>query len=107
MSRRGGSDVMYDGKQLAAYLDARLDKPHKELTDTLARALHRWRTGERASEQSVDNLCCFLGWGSHITAIPHELIVKGRHLIDPDFAPPGLEGLEWDGKGAWVRKKAA
>lgn len=104
---RGGADVMYDGPGLAALVEERVEVPHRVLTDTLARALHRWRTGERATEELVDKLCCHLGWGSHLTAIPHELIVKGRHLIDPDFTPPGYEGLEPDGRGAWVRKKAA
>lgn len=107
MSKPGGADVMYDGPRFAAYIEARVENPHRELGENYTRALRRWRAGERVDERSVDRLCCRLGWGSHLTAIPHELIIKGRHLVDPDFAPPGLEGLEWDGRGAWVRKKAA
>lgn len=82
MKKRGGSDVMYDGPGLAAFVDERIPRPHRVLTDSMARALHRWRTGERASEQLVDELCCYMGWGSHLTAIPHELIVKGRELVE-------------------------
>jgi hypothetical protein len=82
MTRRGGSDVMYDGPRLAAFIEAKVSHPHRELGDTYARALHRWKQGERASEQSVDRVCCLLGWGSHLTAIPHDLIVKGRHLVE-------------------------
>lgn len=82
---RGGSDVMYDGPGLWAFVNERVENQHRELTDNLDRAMRRWREGERASEEVVDRLCCHLGWGSHLTAIPHDLIIKGRHLIDPEY----------------------
>ena len=76
---------MYDGPGLAAFIEQEVKNPHKELGVPDARPLGRWRHGERASEQAVDRLCCLLGWGSHLTAIPHDLIVKGRELVDPDY----------------------
>lgn len=98
---------MYDGPGLYAWLVERGIRIHIELSPNLSRACGRWKNGERATESVVDELCCHLGLGSHMTAIPHELIVKGREIVDPDYTPPHLEGLEWDGRGAWVRKKAA
>ena len=85
MSRRGGSAVMYHGPGLAKWIDGKGVRPY-ELSDNLDRAVRRWRNGERASERVVDELCCYMGWGSHLSAIPHELIVKGRDLVDPDYA---------------------
>lgn len=82
----GGSDVMYDGPKLWAFVNQRITNQHRELTGNLDRAMRRWRKGERASEEAVDRLCCHLGWGSHLTAIPHDLIVKGRELVEMDEA---------------------
>ena len=87
--KRGGAKVMYDGPGLAAFIEQEVKNPHKELGDTYARALWRWRNG--ASEQAVDRLCCLLGWGSHLTAIPHDLIVKGRELIEALEEPTDRE----------------
>lgn len=76
---------MYHGPRLAAWILARGVVPTRDLSSNLERAIRRWRGGERASERVVDHLCCHMGWGSHLTAIPHELIVKGRELIDPEY----------------------
>jgi hypothetical protein len=100
-------EIYYDGPGLFRWLKDRGIRAHVDLDENLARAVHRWSTGERATEPMVDRICCQLGLGSHLTAIPHDLIVKGRELIDPDYTPPGLEGLVHDGRGAWVRKEAA
>jgi hypothetical protein len=108
MSRAEWTKIMYDGPGLYEWLKGQGIVIHSAaLTPNLSRALGRWKNGERATEYLVDQLCCHLGFGSHLTFVPHELIVKGREFVDPDYTPPHLEGLEWDGRGAWVRKKAA
>lgn len=82
---RGGQKVMYDGPKLAVWLRQQGVIPGRHLPGNLDRAMRRWANGERAGEPLVDQLCCHLGWGSHIAAVPHDLIVKGRHLIDPEY----------------------
>lgn len=76
---------MYDGPRLAAWIKAQGVIPSTHLPPNLERAVRRWAGGERASEQVVDRLCVHLGWGSHLTAVPHDFIVKGRKLIDPSY----------------------
>ena len=81
---RGGEEVMYHGPRLAKWLDGK-GVMAGDMPESLARAVRRWRSGERASERLVDRLCTHLGWGSHLTTVPHEFIVKGRKLVDPDY----------------------
>lgn len=85
MKKRGGSKVMYHGPKLAAWIRERGVVPTTHLTSNLERAVRRWAEGERATERVVDELCCHMGWGSHLTAVPHDFIVKGRVLVDPDY----------------------
>lgn len=86
---RGGEEVMYHGPRLAAWVIARGVVPTRDLSSNLERAIRRWRSGERASERLVDELCCHMAWGSHLTAVPHDFIVKGRELVEA-----GLERRE-------------
>lgn len=86
MNRKPGeSDVMYHGPNLVEFLRGK-GVVAAHLPHNMDRAMRRWRDGERATERMVDELCCHLGWGSHMTAIPHDLIVKGRELIEMDRA---------------------
>lgn len=80
----GETDVMYHGPRLAMWVKGRGITPY-HLPANLERAMRRWATGERATERLVDELCCYLGWGSHLTAVPHKFIVKGRKLVDPNY----------------------
>jgi hypothetical protein len=81
---RGGTDVMYHGPKLSAWLRERGVVP-SHLPARMDRAMRRWANGERATERLVDELCCHLGWPSHLNEIPFEFVVKGRPLVDPDY----------------------
>lgn len=85
MNGRGETDVMYHGPRLSAWVRGKGVIPATHLPDNLERACRRWAAGERATERLVDQLCCHMGWGSHISVVPHDFIVRGRHLIDPDY----------------------
>ena len=82
---RGGTDVMYHGPRLSAWVREQGVIPATHLPDNLERACRRWADGERATERLVDQLCCHMGWGSHISVVPHDFIIKGRELVDPDY----------------------
>lgn len=85
MNRKPGeSDVMYHGPKLVEFLQSK-GVTAARLPHNMDRAMRRWRDGERATERMVDELCCHLGWGSHMTAVPHRFIVKGRKLVDPNY----------------------
>ena len=85
MNRKPGeSDVMYHGPKLVEFLRSK-GVTAAGLPPNMDRAMRRWRDGERATERMVDELCCHLGWGSHMTAVPHSFIVKGRKLVDPNY----------------------
>jgi len=78
---RSGEEVMYDGPRLAAWLRAKGIVP-AHLPARLDRAIRRWANGDRAGERLVDDICAHVGWGSHITTIPHDLVVKGLDALE-------------------------